>query len=76
MTKKMLLLGSLGAMLLSVTLLITPAGALIGSNCTQLDCGKLVDGGVAVEVHSCEQPAVTTCACPLPPPLLFNNCSQ
>ncbi|HEY6350577.1 MAG TPA: hypothetical protein VI636_14315 [Candidatus Angelobacter sp.] len=67
----MLLLVSVVAMILSAALLITPANASITSHCT--DCTKLVAPTV-VEVAACKPTGVDGCYCPLPPPLLSNNC--
>jgi hypothetical protein len=72
MKNKMLMLGSVGAILLSGVLLITPAGATASSFCTT--CSKLVGGGTAVEVSNCAVSTMHVCFCPLPPPLLSNTC--
>lgn len=72
MKNKMLMLGSMGAVLLSAALLITPASASASSFCT--DCAKLINGTVLV-VSECKVSAtVSECYCPLQPPLYFNNC--
>lgn len=72
MKNKMLMLGSLGAILLSAALLITPAGATTSAFCTT--CTKLVNGGSALEVASCQVSTTHECFCPLQPPLHSNTC--
>ncbi len=69
--KKMLLLGSFAAMLLSAVLLVMPVNASVTSHCT--DCTKLING-TALEVATCKPTGVDGCFCPLPPPLFSNNC--
>ena len=72
MKNKMLMLASVGAILLSGALLITPAGAASSSFCTT--CSKLVNGGTALEVADCKVTSVAECFCPLQPPLFSNTC--
>jgi hypothetical protein len=71
MKKKMLVLGSFGAMLLSAALLFTPPSAkAFPHRCTT--CSKHVNGGTQVAV--CEPLTADSCSCPLPPPLVSNSC--
>lgn len=62
-------MGSVGATLLSVALLITPAAAVGTPHCTV--CTK--DLGTAVIVSACQPVGVDGCACPLANPTT-NNC--
>lgn len=71
MKKKALLFVSVVAILLSVVMIIAPASASVTSHCT--DCTKLV-GPTVVEVSTCRLVGIDGCECPLPPPLLSNNC--
>lgn len=71
MKNKMLMLGSMGAVLLSAALLITPARASVSSFCTT--CAKLING-TTLEVADCKAVATTECFCPLQPLLFYNNC--
>jgi hypothetical protein len=69
--KKMLLLGSLGAMLLSAALLVVPANAAIGSHCTH--CTAIDSNGVSVTAV-CHVRPVDACFCPLSGRIIQNNC--
>jgi hypothetical protein len=70
--KKILMLGSVVAILLSGALLITPASAATSSFCTT--CSKLVNGGSALLVSECKTSTTQVCFCPLQPPLFSNTC--
>lgn len=69
--KMMLLLGSLGAMLLSVTLLMAPANGSVTSHCTS--CTAIDSTGVAV-TSTCRIRPVDSCFCPLTGKIIANNC--
>ncbi|HLJ29742.1 MAG TPA: hypothetical protein VKY85_23745 [Candidatus Angelobacter sp.] len=71
MKKKMLLLGSFSAMLLSAVMLIMPANASAGSSCTSKGCEQ--NSGHLL-FASCEAVANGGCVCPLPHPT-FNGCA-
>lgn len=73
MKNKMLMLGSMSAILLSAALLITPASVSASSDCTT--CAKLING-TTLEVQDCRIVTPTECFCPLQPPLFYNNCTN
>jgi hypothetical protein len=70
MKTKMLLFGSVSAMVLGTVMLIMPANASVSSGCASKNCeqntGHLI-------IASCQAVANGGCACPLPHPT-FNNC--
>ena len=71
MKKKMLVLGSFGAMLLSAALLVTPPSAKASIHrCST--CSKSVNG--TVKTATCEPLTADSCVCPLSAPLLTNSC--
>jgi hypothetical protein len=69
--KKILLLGSFGAMLLSATLLISPANAGILSHCTS--CTAISATGAHVTA-TCHVAPIDACFCPLTGTIVKNNC--
>jgi hypothetical protein len=71
MKKKMLLLGSIGAMLLSAALLVMPANAAITSTCS--GCTFLDSNGNLVTV-ACKVRPIDLCSCPVIGNLVRNNC--
>lgn len=70
MRKKMLLLVSVGAMILSVALLIAPANAFT-PHCTS--CSALDSNGNTVTA-TCHVRPVDSCFCPLSGQIISNNC--
>lgn len=70
MKKKMLLSGSLSAILLSAVLLIMPARASVTSSCGSRNCKF---GGDIVHIAACLPVKGGGCACSVPNPT-FNGC--
>ena len=66
MKKKMLLLGSFGAMCLSAVLLLTSSAGAFPHRCTT--CTN------ATQTAFCEPLTADSCSCPLPGPLKVNSC--
>ncbi|HLJ25414.1 MAG TPA: hypothetical protein VKY85_01770 [Candidatus Angelobacter sp.] len=73
MKKKMLLLGSFGAMLLSAALLVMPADASVTSHCT--GCTAIDSTGATV-TSTCHVRPIDSCFCPLTGTIISNNCSR
>ena len=71
MKKKMLLLVSIVAVLLSGALLIAPANASVTSHCTS--CTAVDSNGNSV-TSRCRIAPVDSCSCPLTGKITFNNC--
>jgi hypothetical protein len=69
--KKVLLLVSVCAMILSLALLMSPASASVTSHCTS--CTALDSNGNAV-TSTCHVAPVDSCFCPLSGKIIQNNC--
>lgn len=70
MKRKMLLLASIAATLLSSVLLIAPANA-VGFICT--DCSGIDSNGHKVKAN-CQVQPIDSCFCPLSGTITQNNC--
>lgn len=70
MKKKMLLLGSSGAVLLSTLMLIMPASASVTAGCSSKSCQQ--NSGILL-IEACQPVKNEGCVCPLPHPT-FNGC--
>lgn len=71
MKRKMLLLGSIVATLLSSVLLIAPANAGAAFTCT--DCTGVDSNGHKVKAN-CQVQPIDSCFCPLSGTITQNNC--
>lgn len=69
--KKILLLVSLGAMVLSAALLTTPASANFTSHCTS--CTAIDSSGNTI-TSGCHVAPIDACFCPLSGHIISNNC--
>lgn len=71
MKKKVLVLGSVVAMIVSTALLTTPVNAQVAKNCTT--CAAIFSNG-EVAIASCIPQGVHPCICPLAGRILANHC--
>ena len=69
--KRMLLFASFAAVILSLALLITPAGASVTSHCTS--CTAIDSTGAKV-TSTCHVAPIDACFCPLSGQIISNNC--